>query len=338
MNAIETAYEQLLQPSPALITDITKIQGDIIILGAGGKMGPALAKLTRQAIDRAGISKKVTAVSRFSEPGVKENLEQAGVITLQADLLEDNQLQLLPLAENVLYLAGTKFGTTGKEYFTWAMNTYLPARVAEKYKDSRIVVFSTGNVYPLVPVLSAGATELTEPEPAGEYAQSCLGRERLFQYQSSKYNTPLFIYRLNYANDVSYGVLLEIARSVMEGRPVDIGMGHINAIWQGDANEMAIRALLYCEAPAKTVNITGPEMISVRWAAREFGSMFGKPPVFVNEEQHTALLSNAGEACRVFGYPNVSLKQMMEIQAEWLKHGGKTINKPTHYQERKGKF
>ena len=338
MNDIETAYEQLLEPSPALITDITKIQGDIIILGAGGKMGPALAKLTRQAIERAGLSKKAIAVSRFSEPGVREGLEQAGVITLHADLLEDEQLQALPFAENVLYLAGTKFGTTGKEYFTWAMNTYLPGRVAEKYKDSRIVVFSTGNVYPLVPVTSGGATEQTEPEPVGEYAQSCLGRERLFQYQSSKHNTPLFIYRLNYANDVTYGVLLEIARSVMEEKPVDISMGYINSIWQGDANEMAVRALLHCETPAKTINITGPEIISVRWAAHEFGKMFGKTPVLVNEEQYTALLSNADEACRLFGYPKVQLKQMMEIQAEWLKHGGKTINKPTHYQERKGKF
>ncbi len=338
MKGIETAYEQLLQPSPALLTDITKIQGDIIILGAGGKMGPALAKLTRQAIERAGLSKKVTAVSRFSEPGVRESLEQAGVITLQADLLEDEQLQALPFAENVLYLAGTKFGTTGKEYFTWAMNTYLPGRVAEKYKDSRIVVFSTGNVYPLVTVTSGGATEHTEPEPVGEYAQSCLGRERLFQYQSSKHNTPLFIYRLNYASDVSYGVLPEIARSVMENKPIDVSMGHINSIWQGDANEMAIRALLYCETPAKTINITGPEIIPVRWAAHEFGKMFGKTTVLVNEEQDTALLSNAGEACRLFGYPKVQLKQMMEIQAEWLKHGGQTINKPTHYQERKGKF
>lgn len=338
MNAIETVYEQLLQPSPALINAITKIQGDIIILGAGGKMGPALAKLARQSADLAGISKKITAVSRFSEPGVRESLEKAGVITLCADLLEDGQLQALPLAENVLYLAGTKFGTTGKEYFTWAMNTYLPGRVAEKYRDSRIVVFSTGNVYPLVPVMSGGATEQTEPEPAGEYAQSCLGRERVFQYHSYRNNTPLFLYRLNYANDVSYGVLLEIARSVMEGLPVDLSMGHINAIWQGDANEMAIRALLYCETPAKTINITGPETISVRWAAREFGRMLDRLPVFVNEEQHTALLSNAGEACRLFGYPNVTLKKMMEIQAEWLRHGGRTIDKPTHYQERKGKF
>ncbi|HTN06581.1 NAD-dependent epimerase/dehydratase family protein [Agriterribacter sp.] len=338
MTTIETAYQQLLQPSAVLAEDIIKIQGDIMILGAGGKMGPALAKLARQAINKAGISKKVTAVSRFSEPGVQQDLEKAGVMTLNADLLEDDQLQALPPAENVLYLAGTKFGTTGKEYATWAMNAYLPGRVAEKYTASRIVVFSTGNVYPLVPVSSGGATEQTAPEPVGEYAQSCLGRERLFQYQSSKHNTPLFIYRLNYANDVSYGVLLEIARCVMENKAIDLSMGHINAIWQGDANEMAIRALLYCETPAKTVNITGPETISVRWAAGEFGKMFNQTPVFVNEAQPTALLSNAAEACCLFGYPKVSLMQMMKLQAEWLKQGGKTISKPTHYQERKGKF
>lgn len=338
MTTVEKAYHQLLQPSPALIADLAYIPGDIIILGAGGKMGPALAKLAQQAIGAAGLPKKVTAVSRFSEPGVREALDKAGITTINADLLDDAQLQALPDAENVLYLAGTKFGTTGKESITWAMNTYLPGRVAEKYRNSYIVVFSTGNVYPLLPVKSGGATEATAPEPVGEYAQSCLGRERLFQYQQSRYNTRQLIYRLNYANDVSYGVLLEIARAVMEERAIDLSMGHVNAIWQGDANEMAIRSLLHCENPAKLLNVTGPEVISVKWAAEHFGTLFNKKPVIVNEEQDTALLSNAAEAFHLFGYPNTSLKQMMGIQAEWLKQGGKTINKPTHYQERKGKY
>jgi nucleoside-diphosphate-sugar epimerase len=247
-------------------------------------------------------------------------------------------LQSLPQVENVIYLAGTKFGTKGNESFTWAMNTYLSGRVAEKYKYSRIVVFSTGNVYPFTPVDSGGAIEEKLPEPIGEYAQSCLGRERIFQYFSSKNNTPVLIYRLNYANDVSYGVLVEIATSVKDEKPIDLSMGYVNVIWQGDANEIAIRCLLHCEAPAKILNVTGPETISIRWLAEEFGRMFEKTPKFINEEQPTALLSNAKQAIQIFGEPKVSLKQMIEVIGEWIKQGGKTLNKPTHFQERKGQF
>lgn len=338
MPDINEQYQQLLQPSEALISDMAALDGDILILGAGGKMGPALAHLAKQAIDKAGGSKKVMAVARFTEVGLQDSLEQQGIETYQADLLDDEQLAALPYAENVLYLAGTKFGTTGNESLTWAMNTYLPGRVAQRYKDARIVAFSTGNVYPLVPVLSGGADENTLPQPVGEYAQSCLGRERMFQHFAAKYNTPLLIYRLNYANDVSYGVLLEIARAVKEGRPIDLGMGHVNVIWQGDANEMALRALHHCAMPAKILNITGPETLSIRWVAEQFGSLFGQEPLFTGQEQETALLNNAAEAFKLFGYPRVSLMQMMELLAGWLNEGGKTLNKPTHFQERNGQF
>lgn len=338
MTDINKLYHDLLQPSDALVSEIAELDGDILLLGVGGKMGPAMAKLSKQAIDKAGVKKKVIGVSRFSESGLQDELNQHGIETYNADLLEDQQLQVLPDVKNVIYLAGTKFGTTGKESFTWAMNAYLPGRVADKYKNSRIVVFSTGNVYPLTPVLSGGATEQRLPEPVGEYAQSCLGRERLFQYFSSKHGTPILIFRLNYANDVSYGVLLEIARSVKEGRPIDLSMGHVNVIWQGDANEMALRSLNYCEVPSKILNIAGPETISVRWLAQEFGRMFGEEPKLINEEQSTALLSNAAESFRLFGYPRVTLKKMMELLVEWINQGGKIINKPTHFQERKGQF
>jgi nucleoside-diphosphate-sugar epimerase len=335
---IQSLYKQLLTPSDTLISDIARLNGDILILGAGGKMGPALAKLARQAMNAAGVDNKIMAASRFSENGLQESLEKCGIETLKTDLLDDRQLQALPKAENVLYLAGTKFGTTGKESFTWAMNAYLPGRVAEKYKDSRIVVFSTGNVYPLVSVNSGGASEKYSPAPLGEYAQSCLARERIFQHFSNLHQTPILIYRLNYANDVSYGVLLELARSVKEQRPIDLRMGQVNVIWQGDANEIALRALNHCSSPAKILNVTGPETISVRWLAEEFGSLLGQHPVFMHEEQPTALLSNAGECFRLFGYPRVTLKQMMEVIAGWVKEGGKTINKPTHFQERQGQF
>ena len=338
MQNIESAYKKLLEPSDDLIADIAKLEGNIMILGAGGKMGPALAKLAKQAIDKAGLDKKVIGVSRFSEPGTQDELNEAGIETINTDLLQDDQLQALPDAKNVLYLAGTKFGTVGKESFTWAMNAYLPGRVADKFKHSSIVVFSTGNVYHLTPVTWGGATEDRLPEPVGEYAQSCLGRERVFQYFSSKNNTPILIYRLNYANDVTYGVLLDIAKSVKENRHIDLSMGAVNVIWQGDANEIAIRALNHCSFPAKILNVTGPETISVRWLAEQFGKMFRQTPVFINEEQPTALLSNAAESFRLFGYPKTAVKQVMELLVEYINQGGKTINKETHFQERKGKF
>ncbi len=338
MTNIQQVYQALLQPSDELVADIAKLDGDIIILGAGGKMGPALAKLAKKAIDKAGIHKKVIAVSRFSETGLEQELNGEGIETISADLLEDAQLQSLPDVRNVLYLAGTKFGTTGKESFTWAMNAYLPGRVAEKFRHSNIVVFSTGNVYPLTPVVMGGAAETYPPEPLGEYAQSCLGRERIFQYSSAKYNTPVLFYRLNYANDVTDGVLLEIAKSVMENRPVNLKMGNVNVIWQGDANEIAIRSLHHCAVPSKILNVTGPEILSVRWIGEEFGRLFGKEPVFINEEQPTALLSNAAECARLFGYPKTPVKKMIELITEWLNQGGKTINKETHFQERTGKY
>ena len=328
----------MLRPSQQLIEDVSSLDGDIIILGAGGKMGPALAKLSKQAILKTGLQKKVIAVSRFSEHGLKEDLNSAGIETISVDLLEDDQLQSLPDVKNVLYLAGTKFGTTGKESFTWAMNSYLPGRVADKFKHSRIVAFSTGNVYPLSPVISGGCTEDHPPEPLGEYAQSCLGRERIFQFSSAKYGTPVLIYRLNYANDVTYGVLLEIGKSVLQDRPVNVSMGNVNVIWQGDANEIALRSLLHCSTPPKILNVTGPETLSVRWVAEQFGKQFQKQPAFEGEEQSTALLSNAAESVRLFGYPKTSVLQIIELVAEWLKQGGKVLNKDTHFQERKGKF
>lgn len=335
---INALYNNLLKPSDALLSDIATLDGDIMILGVGGKMGPSLARLTKQAIDAAGLKKDVIGVARFSEPGLQKELESYGIKTYAADLLEDAQLQQLPQVDNVLYLAGMKFGTTGKESITWAMNSYLPGRVAEKFKHSRIVVFSTGNVYPLMLVNSGGATEKELPQPIGEYAQSCLGRERIFQYFSSKNNTPMLMYRLNYANDASYGVLLDIATAVKERRPVDLRMGYVNVIWQGEANEIALRCLHHCTTPSTIMNITGPDMASVKSIAQAFALLFDTEAVFKNEEQNTALLSNASECYHVFGPQKVTLRQMIEFVAAWINTGGKTLDKPTHFQERDGKF
>ncbi|MBS1575145.1 MAG: epimerase [Bacteroidetes bacterium] len=338
MKNSESVYKKLLQPSDDLVNDIAKLDGDILIPGVGGKMGPDLARKAKQAIDIAGVKKRVIGVARFTEKGLEEQLNSEGIETIKCDLLNDVQLQALPEVKNIIYMAGMKFGTTGNESLTWAMNSYLPGRVAEKFKDSRIVVFSTGNVYPLVPVTGQGATENLAAEPIGEYGQSCLGRERMFQYFSAKNNTPALIYRLNYANDVTYGVLMEVAKSVRDGQPIDLTMGTASVIWQGDANEIAIRCLHHCNVPAKILNVTGPEIVSFRWLAEEFGKMLKATPVFINEEQSTSFLSNAAECFRLFGYPKVTLKQMMEVIAEWLVEGGKLLSKPTHYAERKGKY
>ena len=338
MHDLQSRYESYLQPSDALVEDIANLSGDIILLGAGGKMGPALATVAKQAVDKAGVNKKIIAISRFREEGVQQQLNDKGIETINADLLNDAELQSLPEAENVLYMAGMKFGTKDNASLTWAMNAYLPGRVAQKYRSSRIVVFSSGNVYPMAPVYHGGVTELQVPEPTGEYAQSVLGRERMFQYFSSINKTPLLIYRLNFAVDVTYGVLVELASSVIEQREIDLSMGHFNVIWQGDANEIALRSLHHCNVPPKLLNVTGPETISVRWCAEEFGRLLNKQPIFKNEEQSTSYLNNAAESFRLFGYPRITLKQMMELLTEWMTSGGRKLNKPTHFQERKGKY
>ena len=338
MTDHENNYQQLIAPTDELARDMSRIEGDILLLGAGGKMGPALATLAKKACAKAGISKRIIAVSRFSDAAVQAELESCGVETFAADLLDDQQLESLPPVANVLYLAGTKFGTGKNESLTWAMNSYLPGRVAEKYRRSRIVAFSTGNIYHLTPVHTGGSTEDAALNPVGEYAQSCLGRERIFEYCCRKNNTPLLIYRLNYANDVSYGVLVDIATNVMDGKSIDVRTNNVNVIWQGDANEMAIRALLHCSVPPAILNIAGPETTSVQWIAQEFGKLFGKTPQFVHEPQPTALLSNAAEAFRLFGYPRVTLKQMILIIAQWIGGGGKIAYKDTHFQERHGQF
>ncbi|MCC7400693.1 MAG: NAD(P)-dependent oxidoreductase [Chitinophagaceae bacterium] len=339
MNTLlQQKYEALIVPSGDLVNDMARLEGDILILGAGGKMGPALSKLAVDAIEKAGISKTVTAVARYSEAGLQQEMERHGIKTIVADLLDDRQLESLPQAKNIIYMAGMKFGTTGNESLTWAMNSYLPGRVAEKFKHSRIVAFSTGNVYPLIPVVMGGATEDLPAAPVGEYAQSCLGRERMFQFAAKKNNTPVLIYRLNYANDVTYGVLVDIAKSVRAGVPVDLRTGCVNVIWQKDANEIALRCLHHCTVPAKILNVTGPEILSVRWIAEEFGRIFNKKPEFINQEENTALLGNAAESFRLFGYPKLSAKAMLQIIAEWIINGGKMLNKDTHFQERDGKY
>ncbi|SFB57188.1 Nucleoside-diphosphate-sugar epimerase [Cohnella sp. OV330] len=338
MHTIEQLEAKLAEPSEALIKQLSSIDGDIVVLGVGGKMGPSLARLAANAVRAGGLGKRVIGVSRFSSSETRQELEAAGVETISCELLDDEALKALPNASNVIYMAGNKFGTTGREHFTWAMNTYLPGRVAEKYKDSRIVVFSSGNIYPFMPVGGGGADESIAPEPLGEYAQSTLGRERIFEYHSHKYGTPMTMFRLNYAIDMRYGVLLELARAINEGRPIDLTTGYANVIWQGDANAMALRSLAIASSPPAILNVTGPETMSVRWAAGQMSKRLGKEATFEGKESETALLNNASKSHQLFGYPSVSLLQMIDWTAEWVLQGGATWNKPTHFQERKGKF
>jgi len=330
----------LSTPSSGLITDMAKIEGDIIILGAGGKMGPSLSLLAKNACKEGGINKRVIAVSRFSDPFAVELLAKHGVETISGDLMDPDFLTSLPDVPNVIFMAGRKFGTDGQECLTWAMNTWLPSMVAQRYKKSRIVVFSSGNIYPMQNLKDGGADESTRTDPIGEYAMSCLGRERVFEYASQAYGTPVCMYRLNFAVDLRYGVLNDIAQSILKGEPVVISMPVFNCVWQGYANEIALRCLLICESPANRLNVTGPETVSVKWAAQELGKYLGRE-VIIEEPgiaNDSALINNAAKMCSQFGYPDVSIDTLIRWQAEWLLSGGRILGKPTHFEERKGKF
>ncbi|MCE2394348.1 NAD(P)-dependent oxidoreductase [Candidatus Poribacteria bacterium] len=334
----EQLEDVMSTPTLEVVEAMGEMAGDLLILGVGGKMGPTLAKLAKRAIDEAGSDKRVISVSRFSSPGLQADLNRVGIETIACDLLSETELQALPEVPNVIFMAGRKFGSTGNEPLTWAMNTYMPGRVAKKYRNSRIVVFSTGNVYPLTPISHGGATEMHPVEPIGEYAQSCLGRERVFEHTSNQFGTPLAILRLNYAIDLRYGILLDIAEKVYYEKPVDVTMGAANVIWQGDANAVVLRALMHCQSPPMLLNLTGPEIVSIRWLATRFGEIFGKTPAFEGIEAETALLSNAAHCHQLFGYPRVSLEQMVQWVAHWAEIGGTTLGKPTKFEVRDGKF
>jgi hypothetical protein len=336
----ESELEDLLsRPDEATASAIAALDGDLLILGASGKMGPSLARLARRAIDQAGVKKRVIAVARFTNDRLLSEFAAQGIEAIASDLLDRGSLDQLPDIENVIFMAARKFGTSGEEHLTWAMNTYLPGLVAERYRNSRIVTFSTGNVYPLRQLVDGGAVETTAVAPVGEYAQSALGRERMFEYGSMRWHTPVVILRLNYAVELRYGVLVDIGRSVFERRPIDLGMPRVNVIWQRDANSWCLRSFAHCQSPPLVLNITGPETLSVRELALEFGQHFGVEPTFVSSgEGHTALLSDARKARGLFGSSTVQPKEMIEWIANWIRDGGSMLNKPTHFQTRDGKF
>ena len=334
----EAELEDLLaQPTDADVAAVARLEPDILILGAGGKMGPSLARRVQCAAARAGTGSRVVAVSRFSSQAARDALEADGVPTLACDFLSGPAITGLPRFPSVLYLAGRKFGTADRNDLTWATNTIVPARVAEHFVDSRLVVFSTGNVYPLVPVRGPAPTEAEPPAPVGEYAQSCLGRERVFEYGASERGTRVVLFRLFYAVDLRYGTLADVARKVWAGEPVDVTVGHVNAIWQGDANSYALRALELCASPARVLNVTGPA-ISVREAAAFFAGRFGREASITGHEGGPCLLGDASLATRLLGSPTVTTPQLMEWCAAWVESGGRSLGKPTKFERTDGRF
>lgn len=335
----ERQLEELLSRPTAEVVEFFKtLDGDLIFLGIAGKIGPSIARMAKRACEEAGVTKRLLGVSRFSNKQEQDLIESFGIEIIRGDLLEPDFIKSLPQVKNVIFLAGMKFGAEGNLSLTWAMNTYVPALVAAHFKDSRIVAFSTGCVYPLVEIGTGGSVEQDRPVAIGEYAQSCLGRERMFEYGSIKYGTPVSLIRLNYAVEMRYGVLVDVASKVKNEEPIDLSMGYFNVIWQGDMNAMSLLSLSQCTTPAKIINLTGPETLSVRQVALEFGELFGKTPKLIGEESPTALLSNSGFSHGLFGKPKVFPEQIIEWIANWISHRNRLLNKQTHFEVRNGKY
>lgn len=334
----QTLDELLTRPSARLVQFMRDLEGDIMVLGVAGKMGVTLAILAARAIEAAGVSKKVTGVARFSDAAAERQLNESGVETIRCDLLDRDAVAALPDARNVLYMAGRKFGTDGQESLTWAMNVVVPANTVERYKDTRIVAFSTGCVYPLVSASGPACTEQTPVDPIGEYAQSCLGRERVFEHGAMAYGTPVCLYRLCYAIDLRYGVLYDIGEAIMRGEKIDLGSPVFQCIWQGDANEQALRCLGEAGSPAVPLNVTGVDTLSTRQVATLLGELLGEPVEFQDNEGDRCYNVDATKANSIFGAPAVSSDQLIRWQAHWLKTGGRSLGKPTHFQTTDGKY
>jgi nucleoside-diphosphate-sugar epimerase len=338
IDTVATLEELLSRPNAAVVAMMERLEGDIIFLGAGGKMGPTMARMARRATERAGVERRVIAASRFSNPGAEAELQDCGIETIRCDLLDPDQVSELPRVPNVVHMTGMKFGATGQAPVTWAMNTWLPSLICRHFAGSQIAAFSTGNVYGLTPLSLGGSLESDMLHPVGEYAMSAVGRERIFEYFAETSNTPVSLIRLNYANEMRYGVLVDIARRVWDGEPVDVAMGSLNAIWQGDANAMSLLALEHASSPAWVVNVAGPEQVSVRRVAETFGRIMNKSVRIEGDEAGDALLSNGQRGHRLFGYPEVSLSQMLSWIADWVMRDGASLNKPTHFENRAGDF
>ena len=326
--------ELLCRPSQALIDDLGKVDGDIMVLGVAGKMGPTLAGLAKAALP----GRRVVGVARFSEASVETWLQARGIETLHCDLLDEAAIKALPKVKNVVFMAGRKFGAESDLSLTWAMNAHVPALVAQAFADSRIVAFSTGCVYPFVAVGGKGADESLVPDPPGEYAQSCVGRERMFEYFSRKFATSGRLFRLNYAIDMRYGVLHDIATKILKNQPIDVSHGHVNFIWQGDAAAQALRCLAHCDTPTSPINVSGHETLVVRDLAAKLGTLLGREPVIVGTEAPTAWLTNTSQAVKLFGLPIVDSNRLVAWTADWVARSMPSLGKPTKYEVRDGRY
>lgn len=334
---LEQLDDLLSEPSEHVIDALSRLEGDIIVLGVAGKMGPTLARMAKRASDAAGIRRRVIGVARFSDCSDLA-LQKFGIETIRSDLLNADDVARLPDAANVMFMAGRKFGSTGNESATWATNTFLPGIVCRRYSASRIVAFSTGNVYGMTTVASGGSREEDRLNPVGEYAMSCLGRERMFEYFSRQSGTKTVVIRLNYACELRYGVLVDLARQIWSGQPVDLSMGYFNVIWQADANAVALRSFEHCSAPPRYLNLTGQEILSVRSVCEQMSALMNRPAKFISTEAETALLSNAGIALKLFGQPQVNAERLIEWVSKWVIDGGPSLGKPTHFGMRDGRF
>ncbi len=334
ISDIAALDDLLCRPSQALVDDLRKVDGDIMILGVAGKMGPTLAGLAKAALP----DRRIIGVARFSDVSVKGWLQTRGIETINCDLLDEAAVEALPRTPNIVFMAGRKFGAEGDLSLTWAMNAHVPALVAQAFAGSRIVAFSTGCVYPFVPVNGKGADEAFPPNPPGEYAQSCVGRERMFEYFSRKFATPGRLFRLNYAIDMRYGVLHDIATKILQGKPIDVSLGHVNFIWQGDASAQALRCLAHCETPTSPINVSGREILRVRDLAAKLGARLGREPIIVGAEEPTAWLTDTSQAVELFGLPIVDTAQLIAWTADWVARSMPSLGKPTKYEVRDGRY
>ena len=338
VDTLDQLEDLLSEPSPAAIEALGKIAGDVLVLGVGGKMGPSLARMAVRASQAAGVRRRVIGVARFSQSDLPQQLNAWGIETIRADLLDARQLSDLPECPNVIAMTGMKFGSSGNPSLTWAMNAYLAGMISQRFARSRIVAFSTGNIYPMTSVTLGGAREEDPVGPIGEYAMSCLGRERMYEHFSRTQGTPMALVRLNYAHELRYGVIVDMAQQIWAEQPIDVTMGNFNAIWQGDANAMSLAALADVAAPPWTFNLAGPETLSMRRVCEQLAARMTKSVTFVSQEAGTALLSNGQRALHRYDYPRVSIDQLIDWIAAWVMRGGPSLGKPTHFETRDGKY
>lgn len=335
MDALE---EMLSEPTPGAVQAMRELPGDLLLLGVGGKMGPTLARMAVRASEQAGVSRRVIGVSRFSSTEMRSRLESWGVDTLACDLVQEGALEKLPDVENVIHMMGLKFGTGSNPALAWAMNCYVPSRVSRRYRNSRLAAFSSGNVYGLTSVDGGGSVEDDPLEPVGEYAITVLGRERMFEYFSREWNIPMVLLRLNYATEMRYGVLVDIAQKVLAEEPVDVSMGYVNVIWQRDANAMTLQSLAHVATPPQVLNIAGPEILRIRGVAAEMAALMGRPLHETGQEATRAFLNNAGKSHALLGRPTVAASQLIRWTADWVARGGENLGKPTHFESHHGKY